>query len=90
MQGTGCRHNEIVVDAEAWVAAMPFSIEAVFYTSNAPPERRERARAVHQRFLAWVEAFGVNATHVPLLRLEVTADTGDARGHTALGFVMGT
>lgn len=73
-QGTGCRHNELVLDASRWVARLPRIVSAVFYSAKAGPEGRDLARRTHAAF---VETYG--DVRVPLLELDVTRDSGAFR-----------
>lgn len=45
-------YNELVLQPDALVAALPYSIEAVFYPSYATPAQRAHARRVHARILS--------------------------------------
>ena len=60
--GYACHYNEIVIEADAWVDYMPYTIEAVFFTMH---EMEEEARRVRAKFL---ETFGRS---LPLLRLDL-------------------
>lgn len=62
MAGDRTTYNEVVILKEAWEAALPGSIEAVFCVHS---DGCHQAREVHRRFL---EAYGLSASDVPLLR----------------------
>ena len=69
MQGTGCEHNELILDASVWLDRMPESVEAIFYSARASPEEQEWARRVHGAFLA---AYRLSADELPLMRLTLS------------------
>jgi len=68
-QGNGCMYNEVILDAAAWVAALPKTIRAVFFPSSASVAEEQRAREIHRDY---IESYGLSAHEVPLLRLAVT------------------
>ena len=61
----GCQHNEIVLNAQKWKAALPRLIEAVFFPVDGD---EAQARIMHAEFLS---AYGLTAQKVPLLRLHL-------------------
>ena len=64
----GC-YNEIVIEADAWVAKLPSVVEAVQFPIHASEEVKAMARRVHRAF---VTAFSEEAGHTPLLSYDVS------------------
>ena len=64
-------YNEIVVDAQKWVSALPQSLEAIFFLEGGAGEAR--ARAMHHRF---VQAFPEARDTVPLVRINLKRASG--------------
>ncbi|KAL1505014.1 hypothetical protein AB1Y20_008777 [Prymnesium parvum] len=54
-------YNEVILDAETWLAHLPGTIQAVFAMKNSEETYKSRAKAVHERFQ---QEFGVR---IPLL-----------------------
>ena len=72
---SGCRYNEVLVNAYTWVDHMPRTIQAVFYPTNGHSSDRNGAIAVHNSFL---RDYGLTATEYPLLSFDHNAA---AAGH---------
>ena len=90
-----CVYNEVVVDAAVWEENLPSTIEAVFFLGGSAlgasddddddddlrnaqglAAAEQHMREVHADFL---DAYGLDASEVPLLRLELEPDTDE--GH---------
>ena len=76
------RWNEIVLDPQSVVAALPHSVRAVFYTDESDQAQSDRSRAVHAAFLHAHPS--VRAADFPLLVLSREAITHPASGRSAL------
>lgn len=57
-------YNEVIVDAAAWQRRLPHTVEAFFFVEGGGDERA--MREAHAQFL---DAFGLEASQVPLLRM---------------------
>ena len=57
-------HNQLVLDASAWSAALPDTFEAFFYQSKSTADSVEWARTLHADFL---RSYGLDARAMPLV-----------------------
>lgn len=60
-------YNEVLLDAHTWVAHLPWTIEAVFFSAGAA-HAEATAREAHGAFLAH---FALDAAQVPLVQLDL-------------------
>ena len=72
--GTNGNYNEVVVDAAAFGAGLPASVEAFFFLTgnhgrDIDPQQEKKAREAHARFL---KTFHVTKDEVPLLQLNIS------------------
>lgn len=68
-------YNELVLDAAAWVAALPTTVEAFFVTRQSSPSQRDNVRQVRRAFL---DEFDRDARDHPLLLYNPSASGGPA------------
>jgi len=66
---TGALYNEVILDGGHYLRNLPYSIEAFYYTSDETSNHVWRA---HQAFL---KAYSIPASRVPLLRLDLSRET---------------
>ena len=63
---------QVMVDAERWLRALPYSIEAFFFLHGSR-EGEETARRIHSQFH---EKFALGVADVPLLRFDPSKEQG--------------
>jgi len=67
--GKGPVHNEVIMDRMRYMASMPYSIEAFYFTADTTANTAWNA---HQAFLS---EYGVSEDEIPLIRLDLSRDT---------------
>ena len=60
-------YNEVIVDARAWLRALPHSLEAIYYHMEHASRAKQLAQKLRSTF---ARAFGVREASVPLLVLD--------------------